>query len=214
MRNKLVLLLVGLIGASGLFVFTIRLMADPAPESKIFQSGDIIFQRSQSGQSKAIQLATGSEYSHMGIIYLEGDQTFVYEAIQPVKSTPLHEWIARGKNKHYVVKRLKDGDEILTKEILNKMKKIGNRFEGKKYDLYFEWSDERMYCSELVWKIYFEATGISIGSLQQLKEFNLTSPEVKQKLKERYGNNIPLHEKVISPESMFSSDLLVTIFAN
>lgn len=214
MRNKLVLLLVGLIGASGLFVFTIRLMGDPAPESKIFQSGDIIFQTSQSGQSKAIQLATGSEYSHMGIVYLEGDQIFVYEAIQPVKSTPLHEWIARGKNKHYVVKRLKDGDEILTKEVLSKMKKIGNRFEGKKYDLYFEWSDERMYCSELVWKIYFEATGISIGSLQQLKEFNLTSPEVKQKLKERYGNNIPLHEKVISPESMFSSDLLVTIFAN
>lgn len=214
MRNKLVLLLVGLIGASGLFVLTIRLMANPAPESKIFQSGDIIFQTSQSGQSKAIQLATGSEYSHMGIVYLEGDQIFVYEAIQPVKSTPLHEWIARGKNKHYVVKRLKDGDEILTKEVLSKMKKIGNRFEGKKYDLYFEWSDERMYCSELVWKIYFEATGISIGSLQQLKEFNLTSPEVKQKLKERYGNNIPLHEKVISPESMFSSDLLVTIFAN
>jgi uncharacterized protein YycO len=49
--------------------------------------------------------------------------------------------------------------------------------------LYFEWSDDRMYCSELVWKIYFEATGIAIGSLQQLKEFNLTKQRSKTKIK-------------------------------
>jgi uncharacterized protein YycO len=213
MRNKFILLVGGLIGACALFVFTIKLMGDPAPESKTLRSGDIIFQTSQSGQSKAIQLATGSEYSHRGIIYVEGDQTFVYEAIQPVKSTPLKEWIARGKNQHYVVKRLKNSEEILTTETLNKMKAVGNKFKGKNYDLYFEWS-ERIYCSELVWKIYFEATGIAIGSLQQLKEFSLTSLEVKQKLKDRYGENIPLHTKVISPESMFNSDLLVTVAAN
>jgi len=211
MRNKFILLVGGLIGACALFALTIKLMGDPAPESKTLRSGDIIFQTSQSGQSKAIQLATGSEYSHMGIIYVEGDQTFVYEAIQPVKSTPLKEWIARGKNQHYVVKRLKNSEEILTTETLNKMKAVGNKFKGKNYDLYFEWSDDRIYCSELVWKIYFEATGIAIGALQQLKEFSLTSLEVKQKLKERYGENIPLHAKVISPESMFNSDLLVTV---
>ena len=33
-----------------------------------FQNGDIIFQTSQSAQSKAIQLATNSRYSHVGII--------------------------------------------------------------------------------------------------------------------------------------------------
>ncbi|MBL4670033.1 MAG: hypothetical protein JKY30_12325 [Flavobacteriales bacterium] len=33
------------------------------------QNGDIIFQISKSSQSKAIQLATNSKYSHMGIIY-------------------------------------------------------------------------------------------------------------------------------------------------
>lgn len=211
MRNKLILLVGGLIGACALFALTIKLMGDPAPKSKTLRSGDIIFQTSLASQSKAIQLATGSKYSHMGIIYVEGDQTFVYEAVQPVKSTPLKEWIARGKNQHYVVKRLKNSEDVLTEDALAKMKSIGNKYKGKNYDLYFEWSDERMYCSELVWKIYSEATGLSIGSLQQLNEFNLTSPEVKQKLKERYGENVPLHEKVISPESMFNSDLLVTV---
>jgi hypothetical protein len=37
-----------------------------------FQNGYIIFQTSTSGQSKAIQITTGSKYSHMGIVYKLG----------------------------------------------------------------------------------------------------------------------------------------------
>jgi hypothetical protein len=75
-----------------------------------FQNGDIIFQTSLSSQSKAIQLATNSKYSHMGIIYEDNGNYYVYEAIQPVKYTPLDAWIKRGKNGHFVVKRLKNSD--------------------------------------------------------------------------------------------------------
>ena len=46
------------------------------------------------------------------------------------------------------------------------------QFEGKPYDLYFEWSDERIYCSELVWKMY-AALGVKLGTLQKLREFDL-----------------------------------------
>ncbi len=175
---------------------------------KPFQSGDLIFQTSFSNQSKAIQLATGSEYSHVGIIYENQGAFFVYEAIQPVKLTPLDEWIDRGKSDRYVVKRLKNAKETLTPEALKKMKAIGEQYQGKNYDIYFEWSDDRMYCSELVWKIYKEALNIEIGELQSVSEFDLSSPVVKQKLKERYGNAIPMDEKVISPVAMFESDLL------
>lgn len=37
-------------------------------EKNTLKDGDIIFQTSLSGQSKAIQAATGSPYSHCGII--------------------------------------------------------------------------------------------------------------------------------------------------
>ena len=84
--------------------------------NKKIQNGDIIFQTSKSGQSKAIQLATNSKYSHMGIIYENEGDYFVYEAVQPVKLTPLTEWINRGENKHYVIKRLKNSEAILTPE--------------------------------------------------------------------------------------------------
>jgi hypothetical protein len=88
---------------------------------------------------------------------------------------------------------------------------MGERFKGKDYDIYFEWSDDKIYCSELVWKIYKEALGIEIGALQELREFDLSDNIVKSKMRERYGDKIPFDEKVISPGAMFDSEKLVTV---
>lgn len=179
-----------------------------------FKGGDLIFQISKSSQSKAIQLATNSKYSHMGIIYEIDGEFFVYEAIQPVQITPIKEWIKRGENGHFVVKRLRNADKVLTDEVLAQMKDYGQQFIGKPYDIHFEWSDEKMYCSELVWKIYKNAANIEIGKLQKLSEFDLTHKIVKDKMKERYGSEIPLDEKVISPAAMFDSELLILVQQN
>jgi uncharacterized protein YycO len=178
------------------------------------KNGDIVFQTSVSGQSKAIQLATHSKYSHCGIVYRNGENYFVYEAVEPVGLTPLNDWIARGSGGHFVIKRLKNADEVLTSQVLNKMKAVGDRFKGKHYDLYFEWTDDRIYCSELIWKVYKEATGLVLGKLEKLKSFDLTSLAVKEKMKARYGNKIPMNETVISPESIYNSELLITIKSN
>jgi uncharacterized protein YycO len=178
------------------------------------KNGDLIFQTSLSGQSKAIQLATRSKYSHCGIIYKEGDNFYVFEAVQPVKLTPLINWIARGKNNKYVIKRLRNADQVLTPAAITKMKEVGEKFKGKNYDLTFEWSDEKIYCSELIWKIYQRATGLEIGKLQKLSEFDLSNEAVKNKMKERYGDHIPMNETVISPASIFDSELLTTVKSN
>jgi uncharacterized protein YycO len=178
------------------------------------KDGDLIFQTSRSSQSKAIQLATNSQYSHCGIVFKEGNSFYVFEAVQPVKRTPLAEWIARGEKGEFVVKRLKNAEQTLTPDVIQKMKEIGKGFYGKNYDSAFEWSDEKIYCSELIWKIYKRATGIEIGNLEKLGDFDLSSKVVKQKIKERYGEKIPLEELVISPASLFESDKLVTVKTN
>lgn len=178
------------------------------------KDGDLIFQTSQSEQSKAIQLATNSKYSHCGIVYNENGQFYVFEAVQPVKRTPLDKWIARGKDGHFVIKRLKNDEQVLTTETLQKMKQEGDKLNGKSYDLTFEWSDDKIYCSELIWKIYQRATGIEIGKLQKLSDFDLTNEAVKQKIKERYGDKIPTEEIVISPATIFNSELLTTVMEN
>ena len=179
----------------------------PRVESRL-RDGDIIFHESRSAQSAAIQYATGSRYSHMGILYSRGGSWFVYEAVQPVKSTPLREWIDRGQNGHFVVKRLR-GE--LSPSALKRMRSIGEQYRGRPYDLYFEWSDQRIYCSELVWKIYKEGTGVEIGRLQRLRDFDLSQPMVRQKMKERYGDHVPLKEPVISPGAIFDSADLVEV---
>ena len=136
------------------------------------RDGDIIFQTSRSGQSLAIQRATKSPYSHMGVILFRDEKPFVFEASATVRTTPLRAWIERGDGKHFVVKRLRGAGERITPAVLEKARAAVRRFQGKKYDLTFEWSDERMYCSELVWKIYKQALGVEIGALQKLREFD------------------------------------------
>lgn len=176
-----------------------------------FKDGDIIFQTSLSGQSKAIQEATNSDYSHCGIIYFEKGRPMVFEAIEPVTSTPLADWIARGKDRLYVVKRLKNADKILTPSVLAVMRSRAMKYKGKRYDKTFEWNDDRMYCSELVWKIYYEATGLQVGKLERLKDFDLTGAEVRKIMRSRYPDGVPYEEQVISPASIFSSNLLEEI---
>ena len=75
----------------------------------------------------------------------------------------------------------------------------------------FEWSDKRIYCSELVWKIYDRGLGIRVGKLQKVRDLDLSDPIVKTRMKECYGSKVPLEEIIISPGEMFSSDLLVTV---
>src|SRR5512136_1463601 len=108
------------------------------------RDGDIIFQTSQSAQSIAIQKATHSKYSHMGIVFIRDGKPYVYEAIKTVQYTPLKEWVARGEGGHYVVKRLENADRMLTPQGMAKFREVATRFQGKPYDLTFEWSDSRM----------------------------------------------------------------------
>ncbi|MCX8661221.1 YiiX family permuted papain-like enzyme [Gilliamella sp. B2772] len=174
-----------------------------------YLDGDIIFQSSQSNQSKAIELATKSPYSHMGIIFIKNGKPYVFEAASKVVYTPFDKWVTRGKNRKYIIKRLKD-HTLSQKEIAN-LKRVAHSFENKPYDIWFGWDDKYIYCSELVWKIYNKALNLKIGQLQRIKDFNLSAPAVKQKLTERYGDKIPYQETVISPVAIFNSPLLITV---
>ena len=175
------------------------------------REGDIIFQTSLSSQSRAIQLATGSKYSHMGIILDHNGKLMVYEAVGPAKFTSITSWIKRGSASHFVVKRLVNADSVLTKRNVFKLDSVAETFVGKPYDLGFNWSDERLYCSELVWKIFDRALNIQLGRLQALKDFDLSNTEVQTVMRKRYPRGIPLDETVISPEQIFQSPLLKNV---
>lgn len=171
------------------------------------EEGDIVFQTSLSSQSIAIQKATHSPYSHVGIVLFRKGQPYVFEAVQPVKFTPLKTWLARGKDGRFVVKRTR---QPLPASAIAIFHRQAQRYVGKPYDLTFEWSDKRMYCSELVWKLY-KTAGIELAPLAKLGSFDLSDPVVQKILRQRYGDRVPLDEPVIAPSALFDSPLLVTV---
>jgi hypothetical protein len=181
--------------------------------SSSFREGDILFQPSVSGQSLAIQLATRSKYSHCGILVEKDGQPHVFEAIRQVSFTPLADWIKRGLAGHYVHMRLKD-PSVLTPEVLAAMRKSGEAFAGKGYDIYFRWSDTALYCSELVWKIYDRGAGIELVPLRNLGDYDLDNEIVRNKIRERFGNTLRLDEKVVAPVDIMDSPLLEVVGEN
>ena len=178
------------------------------------RTGDILFQTTDTPQSAAIQLATKSPYCHVGIVFVQGGKPFVLEAVEPVKFTPMNQWITRGVNNFYVAKRLIAADSILTPANINKLLSEGKSMTGKSYDIYFQWSDSTIYCSELVWKVYQRALGIELGTPGKLKDFDLANPIVAAKLTERFGPKIPYEETVVAPSTIFDSALLETVYEN
>ncbi|MDI9338964.1 MAG: YiiX/YebB-like N1pC/P60 family cysteine hydrolase [Sediminibacterium sp.] len=177
-----------------------------AQEIKV-RNGDIVFIQNPSGQGKAIQLATGSNYTHVGIVFFEKGKPMVYHAVEPVSVNTLDEFIGMSSDGKCSIKRLKD-TSLLNTEIINAMRMEAKSKLGVHYDIGFNWSDKELYCSEFVWKLYYHALKLEIGSPRPLKEFNLKHPIVKQIMEQRYGNAIPYNEKMISPGDMFQSTLL------
>ena len=176
-----------------------------AQEPVVPQNGDIVFHESSSRQSPIIKLAQSSRWTHCGIVFFIGDKAYVYEAVEPVKYTPLKDWIARGKDGVYRVKRLKSP---LSASTVEKMKTVGAKYKGKHYDTLFQWSDNRMYCSELIWKIYSQGADIELCTPEQFSDFPISLPAVKKLIKERYGDKFNPSEQIVSPHALYKSRLL------
>ena len=190
-----------------LFLFAVVTTA-PAGATEALRDGDLIFHTSRSEQSLAIQRATHSPYSHVGLVFHRDGKPFVFEAVATVRYTPLAQWIARGTDGKYVVRRL---NQPLNDQQARKLRAAAESYAGRPYDLYFEWSGARIYCSELVFKAYHDALGIELGVRQKLRDFDLSDPVVKAKMRERYGARVPMSEPVISPGAQFASPLLKTV---
>lgn len=190
--------------------------SEPTTEVKfsenLLREGDVIFQTSNSGQSLAIQISTNSKYSHCGMLFKEGDEWMVYEAVQPIKRTPLAAFIDRGDDGFFSITRLSEKD-ALSEEKIQEMKTFFNEIEGKDYDIYFDWSDKRWYCSELVWKMYDEV-GIKISEYEKFGDFDLSHPVVQEIVAARFPQGPPLEETVITPKGIHTSKKMVEIYSN
>ncbi|MFC5050515.1 YiiX/YebB-like N1pC/P60 family cysteine hydrolase [Rubritalea spongiae] len=175
------------------------------------QNGDIVFQSGHRGQANAIKAATNSQWTHVGVVFKNEDQWWVFEAVQPVKYTKLENWIKRHPHSFHA-RRLKDSSQI-TPANLVKAEIWAKQQLDKPYDLKFLWDDEHLYCSELVWKIYKHATGIELCPPRHMGSYNLSDPTVAALIERRYGSiaNLPKDAPVVAPSDLAESPLLTEV---
>ncbi len=209
--HKMSAVFIGGLLLTALVIFLISYGRAAGPAQPDLRNGDIIFQSLNSSAGEAIRLATNSRYSHCGMLFNQNNTWYVYEAIGPVKLTPLQEWVNRGIDREFEIKRLRDADKLLTKATLDKMLSVGKQLNGKEYDPQFGWSDARIYCSELVWKIYQRGAGVMLGNLQPLRDYNLDHHMVREAMQLRYGDSPPWEELMIAPQTIYECAELVTV---
>lgn len=183
---KIKITLIGLILLSPLLCFHLLPSA-----SRDYKEGDIIFQVSKSRQSSLIQYATGSIYSHCGVIVYKNGQPYVLEAISTVQLTPLQKWIDRGR-----FGKVKSVRIFEKKDVKIKYKK----YLGYKYDLAFKFDNGKYYCSELVYLIYKDQFGIELCKPKKLKEYNLFGIEDKARKR-----GMSLEQLVVAPSDILNT---------
>jgi hypothetical protein len=178
--------------ALALVVFTTGCDAQYAP-----QEGDIAFQSlPHNAIIDMIEGATGSPFSHCGILHQVGTEWKVIEAIGPVKETSVTAWEMQGRDGRFTVYRLKPKyrDKIAA------FIKAAQGYEGLPYDLHYDMDDKAIYCSELIYKAFRKATGEELGHLQKLSELKW-QPYVPV-IKQLEGGAVPLDRFLITPRSM------------
>ena len=185
----------------------------PKLDEKKFREGDVILQSiGQTTFGKLIQVATHSRYDHVGIVFRHGGKLCVFEGTSPkAKFTPIAEFVAHNPKGEYLLRRAVDGEKKLTSEIIGKMKTEAERLENMPYDMAFGWSDDAVYCSEVVWKVYQRGAAVELCATKKFKDFDLRDPRVKKKLNEIHGKTIPYEETVVAPSDLETTARLQTI---
>lgn len=206
-----------------IFLTFVSLPAAASEPDYVLKSGDVIFQTSKSNQSWAIMWATKSLYSHVGVIDVAKDGTYVVEAIQKVSRTPLKAWVERGHLGRYAVY----SPTHLTAEQRSNVVVKAMSFLGRPYDIYFHMDNGRLYCSELVYEAFL-AGGKTIGFLQQVKDLDVDNALVRKLFAKRWRKHPAcrgikeeatcwkkvLDDKLVTPDSQAADEDLELRFSN
>lgn len=181
---------------------TVQMVALPP----VFE-GDIVMQNSSDPEFVEFGKICGSKYNHCGIIFIRprDHMYMVAEVKDSVHLTPLTEWTARGVDHHVALLRLKNSSQILNEKKTERLRKSGHLFRGKKYDDALSWSDDAIYSTELVWKMYHSALNIDICTLGKISDVKMAGTKAEEAAKKRYGQPLPAGSQFLSPDAIYKS---------
>lgn len=157
------------------------------------KEGDVVFQISKSKQSPLIAAATGSQWTHCGVIVMKKGEPYVLEASSVVKLTPWEQWKRRGKGGITSMKRYTD----------KPVKIRYSQYLGKPYDLAFKFDNGKWYCSELVYDIYLKQLGVKLCEPRPISDYHLVGVD-----KTMRSRGISRDQLAVAPVDLFDSKQL------
>ena len=174
------------------------------------QDGDVIFQSLPYGPVVwAIEGVTKSPYSHCGIVGQKDGQWVVYEAIGKVRITSLKEFLFRGRDGGFVAYRLREK----YREHVPKMLACCENYLGRPYDYRYQLDDESIYCSELIYKSFRDATnGQQLGELRKFGDMNWGPYETL--IRQIEGGDVPINREMITPRDLARAKQLEPVFSH
>jgi len=181
----------------------------PRETAYALREGDIVFHGGAGEQCDAVREATGSPFTHCGVVFEKDGRLMVLEAVQPVRVTTVEAFQQRSLPGTFHARRLKTPPAA---DAVARAKAWGSRQIGRNYDHLFGWHDGALYCSELVWKAYAKA-GIELCPPRRFHDYRLDHPKVKAVIAKRYGSadRLPRDEPVVAPGDLADSPLLVEV---
>jgi hypothetical protein len=169
--------------------------------------GDVLFQPlPRMDLVRVIEGVTRSPYSHCGVVLKEKGAWHVIEALGSVRLTPLESWLRQGRYGKFDVYRLKREYKDSIPLFIEKLRE----YLGLPYDIQYMMSDEAIYCSELVYKGFQDATGEELGVLVKLGDLDW-EPYVET-IEKYAGGPAPLERIMITPKHLSEASQLEKVY--
>jgi hypothetical protein len=192
-----------------LFVAALLFLGACAPQDYHPREGDLIFQSlPQNDLVNAIEGATRSPYSHVGIVIRSQDAWYVREALGVVHDTRLGDFLGRGREGKYDVYRLKPEYTSTIPRIIE----ATNEYLGLPYDARYRMDDEFIYCSELIYKAYKNTTNKELGELVELGSLDWGKYETI--ITSLEGGPVPVHRQMITPRDLAKAEQLRLVYSS
>ena len=174
--------------------------------------GDLIFIRVTARPFLEVASATCSWTNHVGIVVgNRGDDWLIAESTFPLsRITLLSKFLARSEHGAFAVARLR---QSLGNQQESVLVSAATRRIGVLYDPGFNLESRRQFCSRFVREVLQESTGEAIGEVQTFRALLERNPAADLRLwKMWYFGRIPWDRTTVTPESIYTSHSLRTVF--
>lgn len=177
------------------------------------KEGDIIFISIPNFLYRAIEKATNSETSHVGILLKNNGKWMVAESKVPVSClTPLNDFIKRSDHLWFAIKRI---NEPLSQENIAALKQSCEARFGVLYDFSFCFSSKKLFCSKFVYEVFKESCNIEVGRLESFQTLISNNPSALSSFwRLWFLGFIPYEKLTVTPQSQLTDANLTKVNAH